>query len=115
MPARKQIPLLTREQLGFYSRVEVALVLSLLVLESQGYCGSSIRALSAFFGHTWAATHRATVMAYANGLITYGHNGRAKTVSLTHKGKELVNGAIKRVIGTKRVAGEVHGTRGHGG
>lgn len=109
--SRKQLPLLSRDQLGYYSRAEMMLVLTLLVLESLGHKGATTRALTAFWGNTGHAVYRTVKMAVGNELVSIGHNGKSQTVALTDKGKGLINGAVKRVTGTKRFVGEVHGRR----
>lgn len=108
MPTRKQLKLIDRNMLGYYSRTEIALILALLVLEARGYKTASQRALGAFFGHQPSAIYRTVTMAHENGLVNIAAIGRNKMVSLTEKGKECVYGAIGRVTRVKQVAGEVH-------
>lgn len=108
MPVRKQLKLIDRNMLGYYSRTEIALILALLVLEARGYKSASQRALGAFFGHVPSAVHRTVMLAHGNGLVSIASIGRNKLVSLTEKGKEVVYGAIGRVTRIKQVAGEIH-------
>jgi DNA-binding MarR family transcriptional regulator len=104
---RRQLRLIDRSLLGFYSRTEIALVLALLVLEARGYRQASQRAIGAFFAHTPAAVKRTIDMAHRNGLVDLSFIGRNKLVTLTEKGKEVVYGAIARVTRVKQSAGEI--------
>jgi DNA-binding PadR family transcriptional regulator len=100
------MPLLTRDDLGYYSRVEMTLVLALDVLREKGnYAYASIRALSAFFGDRTHGMYSIVRRAKENGLVETSavastrNRGRAyvNVVKLTPKGATLVSTAIKRV------------------
>lgn len=104
--SHKQLPLLTRDDLGYYSRVEMTLILALDVLREKGnYKHASIRALSAFFGDRTHGMYSVVRRAKENGLVetaavpSLRNRGKqyVNVVSLTPKGASLVSTAIKRV------------------
>lgn len=101
---------LTAEDFGYYSRVEMTLVLALYVLQEKGnYRYASIRALSAFFGEKGNNMHSVVKRAESNGLVqsvaapSLRSTSRAyvKAVSLTAKGAQLVPNSIQRIVSTQ--------------